>query len=189
MPLCCPESPVASNVQSRSRAPGAALLFLSVIMVGTGCAGFRGKASSVLNLKYPVEYALAIHLLADQDEALSGLVGDLPAGDTRRIRVRSMPVLSSANVVSAREIPLPDGKTGVMLELDPHGAMLWMQLRTEHAGGSVAVAVDGVFRFALHIAAAGVDPDRVLLSGPWDTQEARKVVELAARNYHELNRP
>ena len=165
---------------------GRAALCLIVCLLGGGCGGIRESLGLARGASDP-QYVLSLHRFARADLLRGGLVRELTTDSGSAVAVRSIPLLSSKNFTSA-ELTTAAGRDPVLkMKLDRHGQVLWLQTCAGHAGDRVAVAVDGIYRFAMQIPLRHTDAGTVSLAGPWDATEAEEIAAWARENYRILN--
>ena len=110
--------------------------------------------------------------------------------DGGTLSVRKVPLIGSMYFPSIKfEDDADDENTKVMIvELDNHGRMRWIQMSAEMAGQYVAVLVDGNYEFMWRVTRPAAAQERIMLiRGPWDDDMAERIVRGAPENYKKLN--
>lgn len=148
-------------------------------------AGLAGPLAGCVASKYDkLEYTFAAHQYADP-ELIGGRLGRyVPNLDGERTAyVRSVPLVTSRNIVAAELIEGEDGTYAVRLQLDRHGQDLWLQACIQLGGRRMAVLVDGFHLFDMTIPHRQRSYDTILVEGPWEASQARGVATHATTNH------
>ncbi|OGV71391.1 MAG: hypothetical protein A3K19_01520 [Lentisphaerae bacterium RIFOXYB12_FULL_65_16] len=168
-----------------SRTPPSYLpvMVLGVCLTGLllgGCNSWPDGDDRIVNV-------VSLHLFEMPGTDGSRLFRTMEAPAGRPVHVRTLPLLSSRNFIRVVVTTAPDGQPALLATLDDHGRMLLMQLCAEHAGDNVAVAVDGLYRFAMRVPRQPVNDRTLLIPGPWNPADAQAVTNACEENYEKLN--
>lgn len=131
-------------------------------------------------------YALTVYRVPAPAEA-GGKQYTLLAFDGRSVQVMAVPLFCASQILDIRS---GDTATGISLNvtLDAHSQLTWMQECATHAGGTMAVALDGFIHSSATIPARPTPNGQVCLPGPWTRTEADAIVANAGRNYELVNK-
>ena len=125
-------------------------------------------------------YILSLHKCLRDNHYGTRLVRKFETARYGDVYVHRIPLLTSRNMRTVSVRKNDDGEVVLHGALDHHGRFLWMQIRAEHAGRSVAVAVDGMYRFLWRVPRMAEADDRLIaIDGPWEEKEARSIAERA----------
>jgi len=133
-----------------------------------------------------VAFVLTLHEFVPPDAPDGRLVRAMPTvHDNRNVWIRRIPLLSSRVIHNITVTAADEGEAPALTAaLDMHGRFLWMQLCGEYGGRLVAVAVDGVYRFAWRVPPPHAHArDAIVIQGPWNLREAELVAQWAPKNY------
>jgi hypothetical protein len=168
----------------RTRRSLAASTPLVLALCLAGCSAFdalihRGQAGP---------YAIALHRLADAGSlpgTLTRVVAD--ASGTRRVCIRSMPILSNQHIQSGQieETEDPNRPT-LRLFLNRQGSIVWSQICQETPGDTIAVLLDDFFWHAL-VLPRPLDTASIVLQGRLGRTEAQAVADSLSKQYRRLN--
>jgi uncharacterized protein YceK len=159
--------------------------FCVVLMVAllSGCSSFNKRAQSD-----PMEF-IELYALADPDHSSKNLTKQLSKTTTlnnsQSVVVRTIPLLSSSEIRNIQVVPMANNKNALVLHLDSHGKMRWMQICAEMPGEPVVFATDGTFRFYWRIPrrSAHESSDTIVIQTPLSDSEALAIAKQAKRNF------
>jgi len=105
----------------------------------------------------------------------------------RAICVRTVPIITSHNIVGGEVVEHEDGTHAVKLMLDRIGQDVWLQACHQLGGRRLAITIDGFFLFNMTVPHRPPSYETILVEGPWEEAQARGVVAHAAQNFEILN--
>lgn len=158
-------------------------LGIFLLLSTSGCKGLRKTRQDII-------YAVEICEFADDVRISTGAVRYLPDLERgRRIAVKRLPILTSNCFRSASiEEPQEGVETRtIRFVLDKHGTYVWLQSCREFHGDKVAVVVDGFYRFSIELPTQLEPPGVLVITGPWQPQEAENIVLNVETNYRLLH--
>jgi len=160
----------------------APLLVAAILCCGLGgCAYWPGMSEGP-------RYTLTLHQVVSGSDLGRGRVLTLAGFNGKTVVVHPAPLLSSSSFVRIEKAAKTGEPPALMAFLDRHGQYVWMQIRGNLIGQSVAVAVDGWCQSITTVTAMGTpDAEVICLPGPWNEAEANAVITHAAENYSLLN--
>ncbi len=158
---------------------------LGIAVLG-GLAGTGGGCLSA-NTQDRLQYTFAGYQ-HDNPELVGGSLSRslVDYDGNRTAQVRSLPVISTHNIVGGELVERPGGAFAVRLFLDRIGQDVWLQACSQLGGRRMAVAIDGFHVFDMTIPHRPADYEAILVEGPWEEGQARGVAIHAARNYQIL---
>ncbi len=162
----------------------AAAVAISVLLCVLGCetTDFGKKSKEpvgIMTLNEIVKYPRA-----------NQLEKEIPTFSGKTIWVNTNAFLHSRNVMDIDMIPSAQKKGfyDLLLKLDYHGKLAWMQLSVNNAYGEVGFLIDGVFyRSITPDKISSEYEDTVLIRGPFDPVTARSLKDNAQVNYKLYN--
>ena len=156
------------------------------IAVLAGLAGTGGGCLTA-NTQDQMQYTFAGYQHDKPELAGDGLCRSLVDYDgNRTVQVRSLPVITTHNIVGGELVKRPDGTCAVRLLLDRFGQDVWLQACSQLGGRRMAVAIDGFHVFDMTIPHRPASYEAILVEGPWEEGQAQGVATYAARNYQIL---
>jgi len=100
----------------------------------------------------------------------------------RVVWVRTIPLLTSVNIVDA-EVVETDAGRAVKMGLDYFGGNVWLQVCKQLGGQDMVVTVDGFYLFRTTVPHRQARYDELLVEGPWGLAQANGVAAHASENY------
>ncbi|MDX9980142.1 MAG: hypothetical protein RBU25_08985 [Lentisphaeria bacterium] len=146
---------------------------------GGGCLG--------TNTQDQLQYTFAGYQHDDPEQVGGGLCRSLVDYDGKRTAyVRSLPLITTHNIVGGELVERPGGTYAVRLLLDRIGQDVWLQACSQLGGRRMAVAIDGFHVFDMTIPHRPANYEAILVEGPWEEGQARGVATHAALNFQIL---
>lgn len=147
-----------------------------------GCLSLGGGRKEPLSAR--TNFIITIHALSGRAERDTQLERLMRLADGRTLRVRSVPLLSSASIYHVES--RVDGMLRAVAHLNRHGELSWTQACAVYAGQRVVVAVDGQFHHFLVMPPLSTVDETLDLGGPWTRDELNDVIKWAPKNYREM---
>lgn len=146
---------------------------------GTGCS---------TNKYAELTYTFAVFQYADPDLIGGRLSRSLVDHEgTRVLCVRTVPIITSHNIVAGEVVEREGGKRAVRLFLDRIGQDVWLQACCQLGGERLAVTIDGFYLFDITVPCRQTSYETMLVEGPWEAAQARGVAANAQANYRILD--
>jgi hypothetical protein len=131
-----------------------------------------------------LKHVITLHALATVAELGTSLSKEVPLTDGRNVRVRRVPLITSASFMSGTVVG-EGAHRGLRLQLSSHGQRLWMQACAQCAGDSVAIVVDGKFRGFLNLPTP-TGTDNIVLPDWGEDSQLEEVARQVAVNYKSI---
>jgi len=166
--------------------PSAGLRQLLRVCLLAACTGWgMGCSTSTYD---NLSYTFAAFQYADR-ELIGGSLSRtlLDHEGNRAICVRTVPIITSHNIVGGEVVEHEDGTHAVKLMLDRIGQDVWLQACHQLGGRRLAITIDGFFLFNMTVPHRPPSYETILVEGPWEEAQARGVVAHAAQNFEILN--
>jgi len=161
--------------------PAAWTLIVALALFTAGC--------EVLKEQQP-KRIVTIHEIVTYPKGLKELEKQIPTFSGQQIWVNTNPYLHSRSIKAIEPVDREDdsGYCDLKLELDRHGALVWMQLSVGMAKKPLAFVIDGTY-YRNIIIDEMTDEDRreVLVRGPFDRVTAEALKKYAKQNYRYYN--
>lgn len=106
---------------------------------------------------------------------------------TRVICVRTVPVITSHNIMAGEVVEHGNGKRAVRLFLDRIGQDIWLQACCQLGGERLAIVIDGFYLFDVTVPHRQTSYETMLVEGPWEAVQAQGVAANAQANYRILD--
>jgi hypothetical protein len=159
----------------------AACGMLALAMILGGCES--------LNPQKP-DKIITVHEIIRYPRGMKELEKQVPTFSGQSIWINANPFLHSKSIKSVELLPNAESPEffDLKLDLDRHGALVWMQLSVGLTRQSLAFVVDGVYYRSFRIDEHTSEADRVvIIKGPFDKVTAEALKKHAKSNYQYYN--
>jgi len=156
---------------------------------GILAAALLSGGCETLNPKKP-EKIITVHEIVRYPRGMKELERQVPTFSGQTIWINTNPFLHSKSIKAIEPVPRPEDPEfyDLKIELDRHGALVWMQLSVGLARQSLAFVIDGVYYRSFRIDEHFSENDRtVIVKGPFDKATAESLKRTAKNNYSFYN--
>ena len=162
-------------------------LCLTFLLAATAISAFIMGCETMDKYSYKPEFQLTVNQIVKYPRA-SDIEKEISTITGEKIWINVNPLLHSSAIKKVQISPIDKEETGfdLILTLDHHGRLIWMQLSNQYSNDRLAFVIDGICykTFTPELMTMNKDDEPIVrIKGPLDKTIAEKLAEYSEKNY------